>query len=234
MKIAVFSDVHGNIVALENAFEDMKKRGVNNVVCLGDLVGYGPNPNEVIDLIREKNITNIRGNYDTAVAFNKLDLIKENEINKFALPWNVNEITEENKIYLRSLPEKISMDFGGKAIAFVHGSTRHINEYLKENSYEAEEIMKELRGDILVCAHTHMPYIKIYGDKLLINDGSIGKPKNGRPNSTYALIEISYKTTWYIDAQIVEIPYDYEKTIKTMEEKNFPKDLIHFLAEGRE
>lgn len=230
MNIAVISDIHGNIFALEAVLEDTKNRNVDTIICLGDLVGYGPFPNEVIELIRKENILVIMGNYDAAVVFNDIKYIQDNELNRnFALPWSVNEVNENNKKYLKRLPEDIIVVDKGKVMTFVHGSTRSINEYLKEDSKEAEDVMNEYDGDILVCAHTHLPYMKKYGEKLLINDGSVGKPKIGRPNATYGILTCVNDT---IDFDTIEIPYEYEKTIKAMEERNFPKEIIDSLRTG--
>ncbi|MCY6371778.1 metallophosphoesterase family protein [Clostridium ganghwense] len=230
MKIAVMSDIHGNITALEAVLEDIKKRDVDTMVCLGDLVGYGPFPNEVIDLIRKENILVIMGNYDAAVVSNDIKYIQDNELNRnFALPWSVNEVNEKNKKYLKRLPEDITVVDKGRVITFVHGSTRKINEYLKENSKEAQEVMESYDREVLVCAHTHVPYEKKYGEKLLVNDGSVGKPKIGRPNCTYSILTCDENT---VDVEMVEVPYNYEKIIKAMEERNFPEKLIESIRTG--
>lgn len=231
MNIAVISDIHGNIFALKAVLEDIKNRNVDTIICLGDLVGYGPFPNEVIDLIRKEDILVIMGNYDAAVVCNDIKYIQDNQLNRsFALPWSVNEVNENNKKYLKRLPEDITVVDKGKIITFIHGSIRSINEYLKEDSKEAEEVMKEYDGDILVCAHTHLPYMKKYGEKLLINDGSVGKPKIGRPNATYGILTYDKDI---IGFEIIEISYEYEKTIKAMEERNFPKEIIDSLRTGK-
>lgn len=231
MNIAVISDIHGNIFALKAVLEDIKNRNVDTIICLGDLVGYGPFPNEAIDLIRKEDILVIMGNYDAAVVCNDIKYIQDNQLNRsFALPWSVNEVNENNKKYLKRLPEDITVVDKGKIITFIHGSIRSINEYLKEDSKEAEEVMKEYDGDILVCAHTHLPYLKKYGEKLLINDGSVGKPKIGRPNATYGILTCDKDI---VEFEIIEISYEYEKTIKAMEERNFPKEIIDSLRTGK-
>lgn len=231
MKIAVISDVHGNLEALKAALESIQKLKVDTIVCLGDLVGYGPYPNEVVELIREQRIMNILGNYDAAVLEERFNYIRDNEVNKFCMPWAAKELKEENRAYLRSLPRQIVLEFENKKIYFVHGSARSINEYLKEDSREAEEVMKIFEGDILVCAHTHIPYRKFYGSKLLLNDGSIGKPKIGRPNGTYLIIDIDKEK---IESEIVEFTYDYEKTARAMEEKKIHASCINNIRTGIE
>ncbi|MCY6960489.1 metallophosphoesterase family protein [Clostridium brassicae] len=231
MRIAVISDIHGNIKALEAVLEDIKKREADTIVCLGDLVGYGPFPNEVVKRIKEEDILNIIGNYDTAVVWNDIKYIQDNELNRnFALGWSVAEVSEENKKYLKRLPDDIVIADKGKVITFVHGSNRSVNEYLKEDSNEAKEAVEELKGDILVCGHTHLPYEKRYGNKILINDGSVGKPKIGNPNSTYCILEFDENTE---KVEFIEVPYDYESVAKAMEERNFPKKLIDSIRNGK-
>jgi putative phosphoesterase len=231
MKIAVISDIHGNLEALKKSLENIEEKNVDTIVCLGDLVGYGPYPNEVVELIRERKILNILGNYDAAVLEEKFNYIRDNEVNKFCMPWAAKELNEENRAYLKSLPTQIILQFENKKLYFVHGSNRSINEYLKEDSKEVEEAMEEFDGDILVCAHTHIPYKKVFGAKLLLNDGSVGKPKIGRPNGTYLIIDIQKDS---IETEIIEFTYDYEKTTKAMKEKGIHQNCITNIRTGVE
>lgn len=232
MRIAVISDIHGNLYALMQVLQNIDQQNVDSIICLGDLVGYGPHPNEVISLIRRRGILCIKGNYDASVVENKFSYIRETSVNSFSLPWTVEELRTLNKDYLENLPESLTLKFFDKTLHFVHGSPRAINEYMVENSQVTDEIMNNLKYDMLVCAHTHIPYTKYYGDKILLNDGSVGKPKIGRPNSTYALIDIDKDSG--IKTSIVEIPYNYGKTVKDMQMKNFPEILIHSYKSGIE
>ena len=100
MKIAVISDIHGNIYALMRALEDIEDQKVDTIICLGDLVGYGPHPNEVIAMIKRKNIICLKGNYDASVVDESYTFIRENNINSFSLPWTVEELRAANKFYL--------------------------------------------------------------------------------------------------------------------------------------
>ncbi|SMB96589.1 phosphoesterase, MJ0936 family [Desulfonispora thiosulfatigenes DSM 11270] len=233
MKIATISDIHGNLPALINAYDNIKKEGIDTIICLGDLVGYGPFPNEVIEFIKDKNILTIKGNYDASVVDNKFSYIRDTEINKFSLPWAVNELSAEHRNYLLHLPKEINLKFNDKSITFVHGSPRKINEYLHLDSKEAEEVMKDFSGDLLVCAHTHLPYIKKYQNKILFNQGSIGKPKFGKPNSSYGVIEILNDQAEIL-IEIKEISYDFHKTIEVMKAKNFPEKIITSIETGIE
>lgn len=232
MKIAVISDIHANIYALMSVLEDIDDERVDTIICLGDLVGYGPHPNEVVSTIRRRNILCIKGNYDSSVVDNEFSFIRENSVNSFSLPWTVNELREENRIFLDNLPSTISLNIAKKNILFVHGSPDKINEYLLENGENTYEVMNSLKEDILVCAHTHLPCAKEFKNKLLINCGSVGKPKIGRPNPTYSIIDIN--KFGEVKVKTREISYEIKKVIKDMTMMNFPSELIHSFETGVE
>ena len=235
MKIAVISDIHSNVYALNEVLKDIKNRNIDMIVCTGDLVGYGTRPNEVIETLRNEKILTIMGNYDDAIGYFKIVCgcdykdPKDTEKASLSMQFTSEKTTDENKEYLRNLPKEITFTFNNKTIRFVHGSTRLINEYLKENSKESEAVMKELKEDILVCGHTHIPYAKYYGDKLLVNAGSVGKPKTNSPNANYVIIDIKSS----VAVEIIEVPYDFEKIAKEIEENEIlPNDFARLIREG--
>ncbi|KKY00306.1 MULTISPECIES: metallophosphoesterase family protein [Paraclostridium] len=244
MKIAVISDIHSNIYALDSVLADIKTKDVDMIVCTGDLVGYGTRPNEVIQTLKKNKILTIMGNYDDAIGNLKIvcgcDYPDPKDAEKAGLSMHFTGQTTkvENKEYLRNLPKELIFNFDKKTIRFVHGSTRLINEYLKENSKEADEVMSELVENILVCGHTHIPYVKYYGEKLLINAGSVGKPKTGNPNANYVIIDIKNedeiaKTPSSVEVEIIEVEYDFEKMANEIEENEIlPNDFARLIREG--
>lgn len=244
MRIAVISDIHSNVYALNEVLVDIEKRNVDMVVCTGDLVGYATRPNEVIETLRKNKVFTIMGNYDEAIGNFKIicgcDYTDPKDAEKASLSMHFTsqETTDENKAYLRNLPKEAIISFNNKTIRFVHGSTRLINEYLKENSKEADEVMSELGEDILVCGHTHIPYAKYYGKKLLVNAGSVGKPKTGSTNANYVIIDIKNadeinKLDSIVEVEIIKVSYDFEKAAKEIEEnKILPNDFARLLREG--
>ncbi|NME82335.1 metallophosphoesterase family protein [Clostridium sp. SM-530-WT-3G] len=232
MKIAVISDIHANIYALRNILEHIDDQKVDTIICLGDLVGYGPHPNEVVAAIRRRNILCIKGNYDSSVVDNQYSYIRETQLNSFSLPWTVNELREENRLYLKNLPNSISLNIANKKILFVHGSPNKVNEYLLENGENTAEIMEKLSEDVLVCAHTHLPSAKNFNNKLYINCGSVGKPKIGRPNSTYCILDVTEDSG--IKVEIKEVEYDVKKIVKDMTMLEFPSMLIETFKTGIE
>ncbi|WP_455539211.1 metallophosphoesterase family protein [Terrisporobacter sp.] len=244
MKVGVISDIHSNLYALNAVLADLKNRNADLIVCIGDLVGYATRPNEVIEILRREKILTIMGNYDEAIGNFKIicgcDYKDPKDAEKAAMSMHFTgqETTTKNKEYLRNLPKEATITFNNKTIRFVHGSTRIINEYLKEDSKEAKEVMSELVEDILVCGHTHIPYAKYYGEKLLVNAGSVGKPKTNRPDANYVIIniqnedEISKKTS-SVEVEIIEVPYDFEKTAREIEENEIlPNDFARLIREG--
>lgn len=232
MKIAVISDIHANIYALINVLEDIDNEKVDSIICLGDLVGYGPHPNEVISMIKRRNILCIKGNYDSSVVDNEYSFIRETELNSFSLPWTVNELRQENRYYLNNLPSQITIEAHNKKLLFVHGSPNKINEYLLENGDNTKEIMESVDCNALICAHTHIPGTKEFGNKVYVNCGSVGKPKIGRPNSTYCILDITKENP--IKIQFKELAYPVQKIIKDMTMLNFPTQLIQGFEKGVE
>lgn len=244
MRIAVISDIHSNIYALEATLKDIETKNIDLVACTGDLVGYGTRPNEVINTIRKNRILTIMGNYDDAIGNYKIvcgcDYPDPKDAEKAGLSMHFTgkETSDENKAYLASLPKEITLTFNEKTIRLVHGSTRVINEYLKEDSKEADEVMNELVEDILVCGHTHIPYAKYYGEKLLVNAGSVGKPKTGKPNANYVIIDIKNineitKKESSVNVEIVEVTYNFEKMAKEIEANEIlPNDFARLIRKG--
>lgn len=230
MKIAVISDIHANVYALINLLEDIDVEKVDTIICLGDLVGYGPHPNEVISMIRRRHILCIKGNYDNSVVDNEYSYIRETRINSFSLPWTVRELREENRIFLENLPSTLTLNIANKKLLFVHGSPNNINEYLLNDDDSTTRMMNSISEDVLICAHTHIPGMKEFGNKVYINCGSVGKPKIGRPNSTYCIMNINKQDGMKV--QIKEIPYPYKRIIKDMTMLNFPQELIQSFENG--
>ena len=215
MKIAVFSDIHGNKEALVNVLKDIEEQRPDHVFCLGDLVGYGPRPNEVIEMIREAKIPTVMGNYDEGVGYEKgdcgcayvTDVEKAN--GQYSIDWTTKQVSIENKMFLRSLQDKIEVNANGYKMLLVHGSPRRINEYLYEDRPERSitRILKSLEADVVVCGHTHKPYHRKVAGIHLINDGSVGKPKDGDQRACYAIINLGDDVS--VEFRRLDYPVEY-------------------------
>ena len=239
-KITIFGDIHGNLPALEAVFADMDSRGLTNLYCLGDLVGYGTNPNEIVQMIREREIPTIMGNYDQGVGNNSDDCgcaYKTDEARKNgerSIAWSNAHTSDDNKAYLRTLAENIPLQIGDLKVLLVHGSPRKINEYLYEDRPDASfvRILDAVGVDVLVCGHTHLPYHKILPDgRQIINAGSVGKPKDNNRDSCYITLSVEGKS---LDVEFIRVPYDVEKAALAVEAADgMPDVFAQMLRDGR-
>jgi putative phosphoesterase len=213
-RIAIFSDLHGNVAAGEAVLAAVDAAAPDAVYCLGDLVGYGAFPNETTELIRARRIPTIMGNYDDGVGFDRDDCgcaykdRDEEARGQQSLFWTRRVTTEENKTYLRTLHPEIRFEIEGYRFRLVHGSPRKMNEYLFEdrNPRSLERIAHIADCDILVFGHTHKPWVREIEGVLFVNDGSAGKPKDGDPRAAWALIAVTAGEP--VVVEIRRVPYD--------------------------
>ncbi|MEO5602027.1 MAG: metallophosphoesterase family protein [Cyclobacteriaceae bacterium] len=253
MKIALFSDIHANLPALEAFFESMDSKKPDFVYCLGDLVGYNIWPNEVIHEIRKRNIPTIAGNYDQGVGLAgddcgcayKTDHDKSNGEESIAYTNRVVKTEERN--YLRNLASHIRLEYNLTSEKFnllmVHGSPRKINEYLFVDREEKSflRILGQAVAHIMVFGHTHKPFHRIFKDnsrnyRHAINIGSVGKPKDGDPRGCYAILALdesfALNKSDSLNVEFVRFEYDVEKAARAVEESPLPNDFADMLRKG--
>ena len=237
-RITIFGDIHANLPALEAVLADMEAHDLSPLYCLGDLVGYGPFPNEVVDIIREQKIPTLMGNYDQGVGNSSDDCgcaytSKEAEaLGKRSIAWSNQNTTADNKRFLRQLTDQIPLQLGGLRIRLVHGSPRKINEYLYENRPDAtmERLLDLAEADVLVCGHTHIPYHRILpSGRHVVNAGSVGKPKDGNPQACYVVLEVNDRD---LTVNFKRVPYDIERAAKAIEASNIPHEYAEMLRAG--
>jgi putative phosphoesterase len=227
MRVAIVSDIHGNITALEAVLDDLRSQSVDAVYCLGDLVGYAPFPNEVIERIRRENIPTIMGNYDDGVGFERDDCgcaYREEEEKRRgdrSLAWTKAHVTPENKAFLRTLKPEIRFEADGRRVLLVHGSPRKINEYLFEDrpTSSFERLAASSNADVIVYGHTHKPYTKLVKNVLFVNVGSVGKPKDGDRRACYAVLDTSGPA-----AEFVRVEYDLATVTTAIRQSELPHE----------
>lgn len=238
-RVAIFSDIHANYPALEAVLADMDARGLEERYCLGDLVGYATFPNEVVETIRAERISCIMGNYDLGVGNDSddcgcayKDAISE-ALGKRSIAWSNSHTTFENKTYLRELPAQMALQLGDLRVALVHGSPRKVNEYLYEDRPDAslERLLDMVDADVLLCGHTHLPYHRVLpSGRHVINEGSVGKPKDGDPRACYVILEAVGKN---LSVEFVRMPYDTEKAARAIESSEMPHEYAGMLRLGK-
>ena len=233
------SDVHGNAGALEAVLVDMDHRHVDRIFCLGDLVGYGPEPNEVIDLVRARGIQTILGNYDDGIAFERggcgcyYATAKARSIGDASYALTAAAVTADRKAWLRTLPRELRLTVCGHRLHLVHGSPRRINEYLlrerDERTFARLAAVEE--ADVLLFGHTHQAWHRLVGGVLFVNVGSAGRPKDGDPRATYTLLTL--RTNAAPSIEVVQVPYDVERTARGVLAAGLPPALADAFREGR-
>lgn len=236
MRLALFSDVHSNLPALEAVLTDIAEADVDARYALGDLVGYAPWPNEVLERLQGEGITSVLGNYDEGTGFDMAECgcaytdPIEKALGDQSFAWTKAHTSEANKAWLRSLPREIRFEADGERYLLVHGSPRRINEYLYEGKPDATfaRIAEGAKADIIVCGHTHRPYEKAVGAFRFVNDGSAGKPKDGDPRACWALLDTA---TGAVGFRRVE--YDVERTAQGILASDLPHEFAAQVREAR-
>jgi putative phosphoesterase len=256
MRIALFSDIHANLPALEACLKSMEEQQPDAIYCLGDLVGYNIWPNEVINEIRKRGIPTIAGNYDFGIGRTsdecgcayKTDT--EKEMGKMSISFTNSIVNPEERKYLRTLPAHIRVEFQLNEdklnLLLVHGSPRKINEYLFEDRDEKSllRIMEQADADIMCFGHTHKPYHRVLPTepddtkhvRHAINIGSVGKPKDKDPRGCYVILTINDNSSITdkdtVQVEFVRFEYDVEKAAKAVEDSPLPNGYADMLRNG--
>ncbi len=227
--VAVITDIHGNLPALQAALARIEELGIDSVFCGGDLVGYGPQPNEVCALIAEREIPTIYGNYDYAIARDEEDCgcayvtPHDRELGQLSVDWTLVHTSRESKEFLHGLPFDLHFPAGSVDVHLVHGSPRKVNEYLFEDKpARLYERLAGAEGDpVLVFGHTHKPWVHEYAGVLFVNCGSVGKPKDADPRGAFAVLT---PNSGSIAVHIERVAYDADAVAAEIREVGLPDE----------
>jgi len=238
MRLAIFSDVHANLPALDAVLADIDAAGVDARYVLGDLVGYAPWPNEVLARLQREPIQAVMGNYDDGTGHDRdecgcayTDPV-EKALGDEGFAWTKRQTSDANKGWLRSLAAEIRFEMDGRRFLLVHGSPRRMNEYLYEDKPAATftRIAEGAGADVIVCGHTHRPYDKTVGPYRFVNVGSAGKPKDGDPHACWALLDSSPEL---LRVEFRRVAYPVESAARAIEASELPDEFADQLREGR-
>jgi len=233
MRIAIISDIHSNLEALNRALKEIEREKVDEIVCLGDIVGYGANPNECVDLIKKTTSSVLLGNHDEAA----IDLSKTEFFNPFAriaAEWTGQQLTEENRDYIAGL--ELTLELSG--LFFVHASPVEPGEwnYILTPS-DAAENFHVMPVDVGFIGHSHVPEVFcedlwtreiVKGEKFIVNVGSIGQPRDGNPALSFGIFDTnlwSYRN--------LRLEYDIELAAFKIRKAGLPKNLAERLFVGK-
>jgi len=198
VKIAILSDIHGNLRALEAVVADMPS--IDMILCCGDMVGYYPDVNEVCALLRDMNALAVRGNHD-AYLIGELHF-DSTKASAYRPEWARERLASNNLQWLKALPIEMRFSWDSLILTMRHASPWDEEMYLYADSPCLSEIRLQL-NEMLVIGHTHHPMMKNVGDGIVLNPGSVGQPRDGNPEASYAILETGNKYT-----QMRRVPYD--------------------------
>ena len=231
MKVMVISDLHANLAALEA----VTREAFDRLICLGDLVGYGPAPTEVIRFIREHAFVAIRGNHDNALALDvDCQCSPANKpLAEATLAYHRTVLRGEDLNWLRTLPISAEFKLDGYRFAAFHGTPRDpLYGYEITPDLPDEQLREEIdgvRADFILLGHTHLPMVRGIGSRVVVNAGSVGQPRDGIPEASYAIIEDGI-------VELKRCGYDLHRTVEAL--RNLPLNaetidqLIAFLEQG--
>lgn len=260
-RIALFSDIHGNLPALDAVLADIGASGIGEVYCLGDLVGYGPYPAAVVDRIRSLAIPTIKGNYDEGVGerrgecgcYYATDQARSDGAASYA--FTDAALDEADHRWLASLPSELRIEHGGARILLAHGSPRKSNEYLLLDRTDAQllRLAEQAGADVVCVGHVHIPYhrsIEAPDGRVVhyVSAGSVGKPKDGDPRACWVELLLGPARevgalddphaapagaggVW-VAARFHRVAYDVEAVVEAMREAGLPETLAQALRTG--
>ena len=230
MKIAVMSDIHGNLLALEEVLNDIQKKECDKVLFLGDYALAGPEPIDTVNfcmtLSERDNVEMIQGNTDKMIAEFSEEVYefvsKAAPIMANALRNDVQILGEKQKQFLKTLPQTKELIIDGVKILMVHGSPRRNNEDILPDTplEKVEEMLKDVDADLILCGHTHIPCgFQTNTQQTVVNVGSVGRPFTSNPDSCYAIITTKGNGAFEVEHHFIE--YDNEKSSKTLAQRDF-------------
>lgn len=231
MRIAVIGDIHANLPALTAVIEDASRVGAGAIYCVGDVVGRGPHPNEVVEVMRRLEIPNVQGNWDESVAMDRESTgaawpsLEAEQAGEASMRWTADTLTEENKAWLRQIPIRGRVVIDGRSVAFFHGSPVRQTEYLWSDrpSRVFSRIASEEGDDVFCFGHTHEAHHRVVGQAHLVACGSVGCPTAGDATATYAVISVGEPQ---IAVGFRTVEYDVASVMRDMEALGLPRELL--------
>ena len=245
-RIALLSDIHANLPALESVLADMRTRGdISATYHLGDLVGYAPWPNEVVELITRERITGVAGNYDSTVATNykhcgcRYEDARQEALAHDSFSWSLAHTSSASTRILGGLPFRMDVrplggHVAGPTLRLLHGN--HVLNTVYVTADRDDDFLSGMarsmgarEGDVIAFGHTHIAWHRTVGGVHFVNTGSVGRPKDGDPRAGYVLLDVAATGT---HVEFIRVAYDVEKAAKAIEESTLPNEFAEYLRNG--
>lgn len=233
MRIALIGDLHANLPALEAVLADARKAGMAVAWNIGDFTGYGPHPDEVVQLAIRDGYPSIIGNYDRKVLrFFDKGVKTRHPLKRLAFEWAARQLSAESRAYLATLPEQRRLQAEGWRVLLCHGSPQSIKEHLTPETPDARlaELAETAAAQVVVCGHSHLPFARRVAGTWFINTGSVGRPDDGDPRACYALLDLA---PGELTVEHRRVPYDVERTARDILAAGLPGEFAEMLRRGR-
>jgi putative phosphoesterase len=238
VKIALIGDVHANLPALEAVLDHAHQQKVEAIWNIGDFVGYGAFPNQVIELLRQEQAVSIAGNYDLKVLrFKKKrkKWRKKKQLQKFlAFQWTHHTLTKKNRRTLRSLPGERELQAGGLRVLLTHGSPASEDEHLTPHTSQERlrELASMVEAVLIICGHSHQAFVRQADGVCFINTGSVGRPDDGDPRACYAILQIGHSSGRDPQVQHYRVAYDVGSALTAIREHGLPEAFAQMTVQG--
>jgi len=237
VKIGLIGDVHGNLPALLAVMRHAEERGVRRTWNVGDFVGYGPHPDEVVSYLRARAELNIVGNYDLNVLNFPAKAEKwrrrKHPLKYLAFRWAYEQLSPANRAFLRGLPSQIRIEAAGLNVLMVHGSPTSVKEHLtpKTPVERLRELARIAQAEVILCGHSHQPFARLVDGVWFVNPGSVGRPDDGDPRAAYAILQLKDKT---LAVQHFRVAYDVQSAVAAIRAAHLPEAFAEMLLRGRD
>ena len=245
MRLALISDIHANLPALEAVLRDISTRDVYATYHIGDLVGYAPWPNETVDLMRKHEVAGVAGNYDSTVASRykhcgcKYEDARQEELSHLSFQWTLEHTSDATKAFLGALPFRLDVRIGGghgsgPTLILVHGTPTLNTVYWTEDRSDAfcsqmASLAGAKAGDIIAFGHTHKSWTREVAGVTFVNTGSVGRPKDGDWRAGYVLLDPAVTES---RVEFVRVEYDIERAVDGIRNSDLPGDFAEYLRSG--
>jgi len=236
MRVALMGDLHANLPALEAVLDHARQEGAEAIWNLGDLVGYGAFPEEVVQRLREHYALSTQGGYDRQVVRfkkrkEKRRRSKEDE-EYHALEWAYDQLSGKSRKYLRFLSQEIRMQVRGKRVLLTHGTPGEEDGCLTADTPEKQlaKLAGAAKAELILCGCSHQPFARSVEGVWFINPGSAGLPIDGDPRAAYAILEVGPEESQIFPHRVA---YDVERVVAELSRRKLPKAFARMFREGR-
>ena len=226
--IAVVSDIHSNLEAFTKVLREIEKKKCSIVFNAGDTAGYYTRPDECVNILRKRKIVSVMGNHDNALLQKDFETL--GPVASESLKWQRKRLSKTNLKFLSSFPKILDREIRERKITMVHGSPSdplgdYVFPWTPEHVFE--EFLEKTGAEILIMGHSHVPFVKKISDKLVLNPGSVGQPRDGNPKASFALAD-----TQKMKATIKRVEYDVFKACDDVADSGLPVFLAERLLQG--